>query len=77
MADHDRITRPQVELIATVDEQPLPGMRVLALQHGGCLVATVWSSKSAADYDAWAPYPKIPRAVKERQLARLTGKEAA
>lgn len=72
MADHDRITRPQVELIATVDEQPTPGMRVLALQHGGCLIPTVWTSRSHLDYDAWAPYPKIPRKVKQIQQARLS-----
>lgn len=71
MSDPDRLTRPQVELIATVDEQPTPGMRVLALQHGGCLVATVWTTRSAAEFDAWAPYPKIPRKVKKIQQARL------
>lgn len=71
MADHDRKTAPVVELIPTVDEQPTPGMRVLALQHGGCLVATVWTTRSAAEFDAWAPYPKIPRKVKNIQQARL------
>jgi hypothetical protein len=77
MSDPDRITRPQVELIATTDEQPTPGMRVLALNHGGCLIPAVWTSQSHLDFDAWCAYPKIPRTVKERQLARLTGKEAA
>jgi hypothetical protein len=71
MADPDRLTRPTVELIAVADEQPLPGMRVLALQHGGCLVPTVWTSRSAADYDAWMAYPKVPRKVKQIQQARL------
>lgn len=71
MSDPDRLTRPQVELIATVDEQPTPGMRVLALQHGGSLVPTVWTTRSAADFDAWCAYPKIPRKVKQIQQARL------
>lgn len=71
MADHDRKTAPVVELIPTVDAQPTPGMRVLALQHGGCLVATVWTTRSAAEYDAWAHYPKVPAKVKAIQAARL------
>ena len=71
MADHDRLTRPQVELIATTDAQPTPGMRVLALQHGGCLVATVWTSRSAAEHDAWCHFPTIPRKVKELLMSRM------
>jgi hypothetical protein len=71
MSDPDRLTRPQVELIATTDAQPTPGMRVLALQHGGCLVATVWTTRSAAKFDAWSPYPKVPAKVKRIQQDRL------
>lgn len=71
MSEPNRITCEQIELTATVDEQPTPGMRVLALQHGGCLVHATWNSQSHLEYDAWAHYPKIPRKVKEIQDARL------
>lgn len=71
MADHDRKTAPQVELIPTVDSQPTPGMRVLALQHGGSLVPTVWTSRSHLDFDAWCYFPKVPAKVKQIQQARL------
>lgn len=63
-------TRQQVELIATVDEQPTPGMRVLALQHGGCLVSAVWTTGAARTYDAWCHLPKVPAKVKAIQAAR-------
>lgn len=71
MSDPDRRTAPVVELIPTVEQQPTPGMRVLALQHGGCLVPTVWTTRSAAEYDAWCFYPKTPARVKAIQQARL------
>jgi hypothetical protein len=72
MSDPDRLTRPQVELIATTDAQPTPGMRVLALQHGGCLIPAVWTTRSHLEYDAWAHYPKIPAKVKQIQAARMS-----
>lgn len=71
MADAHIPTRAQVELIATVDAQPTPGMRVLALQHGNCLVSAVWMTTSAAEFDAWCPLPKVPAKVKKIQAARL------
>lgn len=67
----DRPTRPTVELIPTVDEQPTPGARVLAIQHGGKLVETVWSRTSYLTFDAWMHFPKVPRKVKELQSSRF------
>lgn len=76
MADAHIPTRPTVELIATVDAQPTPGMRVLALQHGNCLVSAIWTSTAAATYDAWCFLPSVPEKVKAIQAARLqNGKE--
>lgn len=74
MSEPDRPTRPKVELIPTVDEQPSPGARVMALQWGGSLVPTIWTSGSHREFDAWMHYPTIPAKVKEIQAARLGGK---
>lgn len=72
MSDPDRRTAPQVELIPTTEKQPNPGRRVLAIQHGGCLVQVVWTSRSHLEYDAWMDFPKIPAKVKQAQQARLS-----
>ena len=71
MSDPMIPTRPTVELIATVHAQPTPGMRVLALQHGNCLVSAVWTSQSPSIFDAWGYLPKVPDIVKKIQADRL------
>lgn len=71
VADAHIPTRPTVELIATVDEQPTTGMRVLALQHGNCLVSAIWTTTAAKEYDAWCYLPKVPDKVKQIQADRL------
>jgi hypothetical protein len=71
VADPDRPTLPQVELIATVDKQPTPGSRVMALQWGASLVPAIWTTTSYKDFDAWMHYPKIPDKVKKIQADRL------
>lgn len=71
MSDADRPTLPQVELRAVATDPPPAGCRVLALNHGGCIVPAVWTSTSAAEFDAWCFYPKVPREVKELQMKRF------
>lgn len=65
------LTAHESYLIDTHVQEPTPGSRILALQHGGCLVQVVWSSTSKELYDAWCCFPTVPRAVKIRQLARF------
>lgn len=72
MADPDRPTLPRVELIATVDAQPTPGARVMALQWGGSLVPAIWTTQAHKDFDAWMHYPSIPAKVKKIQADRLS-----
>lgn len=71
MAEHDRPTVAVADMTATIDEHPPAGAKVWALQHGGCVVATVVTSEFAKFYDAWYFYLKVPQRVKDLQLARL------
>ena len=71
MADPLIPTRPTVELRPVATDPPPAGCRVLALNHGGCLVAAVWTSTAHLDFDAWMPFPKVPRCVKNLQLTRF------
>lgn len=71
MSDPHIPTRPTVELRAVATDPPPAGCRVLALNHGGCLVPAVWTSVSHLDYDAWCEYPSVPRSVKDVQLSRF------
>lgn len=64
------LTAEVVELVDVRDKEPENGARVLALTQGGKLVEAIWNSRSRFEYDAWSRYPRIPDAVKQRQIER-------
>lgn len=64
------LTAEVVELMNVLDNEPPNGAKVLALTQGGKLVEATWRHNSKNDFDAWMPYPKIPPAVKQRQVDR-------
>lgn len=66
MSEPNRPTRDVVYLIDIDDEMPRAGDLVYALGLGGKLVETTWTSSSHKFFKAWMPYPKVPKAVKEK-----------
>lgn len=64
------ITAEVVELIDVREEEPPNGSKVLALTQGGKLVEATWKHNSKYEFDAWAMYPRVPAAVKQRQVDR-------
>lgn len=66
MSEPNRPTMDVVYLIDVDDEEPRPGSNVYALGLGGKLVETTWKIDSRKFYKAWMPYPKVPKAVKEK-----------
>lgn len=66
------VTSDVAYLIDVLQEEPTAGSRVFGLQHGGCLVQTVWGGDSAKQYDAWCRFPTVPQNVKQRQMARYS-----
>jgi hypothetical protein len=49
---------------------PESGSRVQGLTIGGCQVSLVWTSESIKFIDAWHKHLKVPKSVKDRQMAR-------
>ena len=74
MADPERPTAPQVELIDREIYQPNDGTRCFGLTIGGILVPLIWSHKSCF-YEAWMLSPKVPESVKRRMATRLPALE--
>jgi hypothetical protein len=64
------MTAETVALIDVREQEPPNGAKVLALTQGGKLVEATWKHNSKDDFDAWCSYPKVPEAVKERQVNR-------
>lgn len=64
------MTADVVALIDVREQEPPNGAKVLALTHGGKLVETTWKHNSKHEFDAFCCYPKIPDAVKQRQVDR-------
>lgn len=64
------LTADVVALIDVREQEPENGAKVLALTQGGKLVEATWKSNSKHDFDAWCCFPKIPEAVKQRQVDR-------
>lgn len=64
------LTAVSVALIDVLEREPENGSKVLALTQGGKLVETTWRHNSKNDFDAWCCFPKIPEAVKQRQVDR-------
>ncbi|MFZ6767793.1 hypothetical protein ACO0LM_11985 [Undibacterium sp. Di26W] len=71
MSDPTRPTAKTVELIDAHVSPPAMGQTVLGLTIGGILVQAAWQSHSISTFDAWMPFPKVPEAVRKRQLARF------
>lgn len=71
MADPHIPTRPTVELRPVATDPPMPGSKIMALNHGGVLVKVEWKTDSAQYFDAWCESPTVPQEVKEIQLARF------
>lgn len=65
------VTAKSVHLTDAHKNPPPNGSAVLALTLGGKLVETIWKVDSLKYYDAWSEYPKVPKSVKKRQLARF------
>ena len=65
-----RVTATESYLIDAHESPPRSGTSVLALTIGGKLCETVWKSDSLLYFDAWASFPKIPKSVRDRQMAR-------
>lgn len=63
-----RQTAPESAWIDAEANPPTSGSRVLGLTLGGVLAPTVWTAASAADFVAWAPYPKVSPAIKAKLL---------
>lgn len=64
-----RPVREVVALIDTDDEMPSRGQTVFALSLGGKLCEIVWLADSHKHFHAWMPFPKVPKAVKEKLTA--------
>jgi hypothetical protein len=71
MSEPERPTVEKSEMVNAHVRQPLSGSRVLALNHGGALMAVIWSSTSIQYFDAWCCYPKVPKCVKKIQSDRF------
>lgn len=75
MAEAERPVDDVIYLIDIDDEMPLPGQHVLALGLGGKLCETVWTKDSHEFFKAWAKFPKVPKAVKDKLRKRFPIKE--
>ena len=64
--EDNRPTKEVVSLIDIDDEMPRFGEKVYALGLGGALCEVVWGRNSHEFFKAWMPYPKVPKAVKEK-----------
>lgn len=52
---------------------PAPsGSRVQALTWGGIQVSAIVDSNFLKYFDGWQPHSKIPKSIRDRQLARFT-----
>lgn len=70
MADIDRPTVKEAEMFDAMLVPPPIGMRVWALNEGGCVVPTIVDSNFYNQFDAWYHYIKVPESVKQRQMER-------
>jgi hypothetical protein len=70
-----RPTREVVYLIDIDDEPPRRGQTILALSIGGKLCEVVWGKDSHEFFKAWMPYPKTPKAVKEKLFNLYMGRK--
>lgn len=70
MAEIDRPTVTATAMTNAHTNPPSSGSKVWALNHGGCVVPLVWTTRSIELYDAWYPYLKVPQDVKDIQAER-------
>ena len=70
MSDPDRIVSEFTYMRDALTDPPPVGMRVHALNQGGVMVQAVWTSESQKFFEAWHPYLKIPKTVKDRMSKR-------
>ena len=64
------ITAPVAEWIDAYTNPPPNGSKVLGLTRGGKLIECVFMADSLSYLDAWASYPKVSAAIKQRQVER-------
>ncbi len=66
MSEPNRPTVQVTEMFDALTNPPQNGQKVWALGKGGVITQVVWNARSWEFFEAWYPFLKVPKSVKER-----------